>query len=53
MLVESQPDLAVAGEAGDGAAAVELAARALPDVMLMDVRMPLLDGIAATERILA
>ena len=53
MLVESQPDLAVAGEAGDGVAAVELAARAQPDVMLMDVRMPLQDGIAATERILA
>ena len=53
MLVESQPDLAVAGEAGDGVAAVELAARARPDVMLMDVRMPLQDGIAATERILA
>ena len=53
MLVESQADLEVAGEAGDGVAAVELAARARPDVMLMDVRMPLLDGIAATERILA
>ena len=53
MLVESQPDLDVAGEAGDGVAAVTLAARSRPDVMLMDVRMPLADGIAATERILA
>lgn len=53
MLVESQPDLTVAGEAGDGVAAVDLAVRAQPDVMLMDVRMPLQDGIAATERILA
>jgi DNA-binding NarL/FixJ family response regulator len=53
MLVESQPDLEVAGEAGDGVAAVALAARSQPDVMLMDVRMPLADGIAATERILA
>jgi DNA-binding NarL/FixJ family response regulator len=53
MLVESQPDLEVAGEAGDGVAAVALAARSQPDVMLMDVRMPLTDGIAATERILA
>ena len=53
MLVESQPDLSVAGEAGDGVAAVELAARVRPDVMLMDVRMPLQDGIAGTERILA
>ena len=52
MLVESQPDLEVAGEAGDGVAAVALAASARPDVMLMDVRMPLADGIAATERIL-
>ena len=53
MLVESQPDLEFAGEAGDGAAAVALVARARPDVVLMDVRMPLLDGIQATERILA
>lgn len=53
MLVESQPDLEVAGEAGDGIAAVALASRSQPDVMLMDVRMPLADGITATERILA
>lgn len=53
MLVESQPDLEVAGEAGDGVAAVALAATERPDVILMDVRMPLSDGIAATERILA
>ncbi|MDQ0895919.1 response regulator [Agromyces ramosus] len=53
MLVESQPDLEVAGEASDGAAAVTLAARARLDVMLMDIRMPLQDGIAATEQIIA
>ncbi|WP_394552091.1 response regulator [Agromyces sp. MMS24-JH15] len=53
MLLESQPDLVFAGEAADGAAAVALAAQAAPDVVLMDVRMPRLDGIAATERILA
>lgn len=53
MLVESQRDLEVAGEAGDGVAAVALAASVRPDVVLMDVRMPLADGIAATERILA
>ncbi|WP_022890176.1 response regulator [Agromyces italicus] len=53
MLVESQPDLDVVGEAGDGVAAVALAATERPDVILMDVRMPLADGIVATERILA
>lgn len=53
MLIESQPDLEFAGSAHDGDAAVALAARERPDVVLMDVRMPVLDGIAATERILA
>ena len=53
MLVESQPDLEVVGEAGDGLAAVSLLAVSGADVVLMDVRMPLLDGIQATERILA
>jgi DNA-binding NarL/FixJ family response regulator len=53
MLVESQPDLEFAGEAGDGVAAVALVERAQPDVVIMDVRMPLLDGIQATERVLA
>lgn len=52
MLIESQPDLEFVGSAHDGAAAVELAARQLPDVILMDVRMPVLDGIAATEQII-
>lgn len=53
MLVESQPDLVFAGDAADGRAAIALAERSRPDVILMDVRMPQLDGIAATERILA
>jgi DNA-binding NarL/FixJ family response regulator len=53
MLVASQPDLEVVGEAGDGSAAVELAASAKPDVILMDIRMPVMDGIEATERIVA
>lgn len=53
MLVESQRDLVFAGDAADGRAAIALAERSRPDVILMDVRMPQLDGIAATERILA
>ena len=53
MLVASQPDLEVVGEAGDGREAVELAASARPDVILMDIRMPIMDGIEATERIVA
>jgi DNA-binding NarL/FixJ family response regulator len=53
MLVESQPDLVFAGDAADGRAAIALAERSRPDVIIMDVRMPQLDGIAATERILA
>ncbi|MFJ8896197.1 response regulator [Leifsonia sp. NPDC102414] len=53
MLIESQPDLAFAGSAHDGEAAVALVERERPDVVLMDVRMPVLDGIAATERILS
>ncbi|QAY59602.1 response regulator transcription factor [Microbacterium protaetiae] len=43
------PDITVVGEAGDGRAAVELARRVRPDVIVMDVRMPVLDGIAATK----
>ncbi|GAA4156111.1 response regulator transcription factor [Gryllotalpicola daejeonensis] len=53
MLIESQPDLSFAGEAGDGIAARQLVAQSRPDVVLMDVRMPRLDGIHATRDILA
>ncbi len=52
-LLEATGDLVVVGEAGDGAQAVDQAARLLPDVVLMDLRMPVLDGISATSRIVA
>ena len=53
MVLDSQDDLTVVGEAGDGAEAVALTARLRPDVVLMDVRMPGMDGIEATSRIVA
>ena len=53
VLLRSSPEVEVVGEAGDGAAALELCRRTAPDVVLMDVRMPLVDGIEATRRILA
>src|SRR6476620_9947753 len=53
MLIESQVDMEFAGEAADGEQAVTLAAKRRPDVMMMDLRMPVLDGVTATSRIIS
>ena len=51
LLLERQPDLAVAGEAGNGREAIDLADREQPDVVIMDIAMPVLNGIEAAQRI--
>jgi DNA-binding NarL/FixJ family response regulator len=53
VLLRSADDIEVVGEAGDGAEAVDVTLRERPDVVLMDIRMPVIDGIEATRRIIA
>jgi DNA-binding NarL/FixJ family response regulator len=53
LILEARPDVAVVGEAGNGAEAVDQATRLRPDVILIDVRMPVMDGVEATRRIVA
>lgn len=52
MLISSQPDMDVVGEAGDGKEAIEVVGRTRPDVVLMDIRMPVMDGLTATAELL-
>ena len=53
MIVADEPDIEVVGEAADGRAAVEAVGRLRPDVVVMDLRMPIMDGVEATRRLCA
>jgi DNA-binding NarL/FixJ family response regulator len=53
MILDVEPDIEVVGEAADGAQALDVAGRTRPNLVVMDIRMPTLDGIAATRRLLA